>query len=217
MFEYRKDVWGRSFVAEGGLLAKATLAELAFGLVAGTQVATQIGWRDVAAVSAGDLVLTFDGGMQIVAAVDRQVIQTGGEFAPGDAWPLFVPAEALGNKDEMYLLPQQSVMIEADAAEEVFGDPFAMIPALALEGFRGITRVPPAEQIEIITLSFAQDEVVFTNSGALILCQKSYDILDAGLSVYSTLPIDSAKALLAVVEMDDLEAVTLFPTHQYAA
>lgn len=217
MFEYRKDVWGRSLVAEAGLLAEATLAELASGLMAGTQVATQMGWRDVAAIAVGDLVLTFDGGMQAVAAVERQTFSTGGDLAPADTWPIFVPAEALGNRDDMFLLPQQSVMIEADAAEEVFGDPFAMIPVLALEGFRGITRVPPAEQIELITLAFAQDEVVFVNTGALIHCPKSRDILDTSLSLYSALPLEAAKALVAVMEMDAIEAAILPSDYQYAA
>jgi hypothetical protein len=217
MFEYRKDVWGRSAVAEAGLLAQATLAELASGLIAGTLVATQMGWRDVAAVAVGDQVLTFDGGMQTVAAVDRQIIQTCGQFAPADEWPLLVPAEALGNRDDMILLPQQSVMIESDAAEEVFGDPFAMIPALALEGFRGIARVPPASRIELVTLAFAQDEVVFANTGALIFCPKSTDIFDAGLSAYSTLPIDAAKALVTVMELDGMGEVVMQTPYQYAA
>lgn len=217
MFEFHRDAWGRSMVAEAGLLAEATLAELASGLVAGTQVATQMGWRDVAAVGVGDQVLTFDGGMQTVAAVERQILATGGERAPGDAWPLFIPAEALGNRDDMILLPHQSVMIEADAAEEVFGDPFAMIPALALEGYRGITRVPPADTIEVITLVFAQDEIVFANTGALIFCPKSHDILDAGLSAYSTLPMDAAKALVAVMELDALEAAIIPADYQFAA
>ncbi len=217
MFEFKKDVWGRSTVAEAGLLADATLAELATGLVAGTQVATQFGWRDVAAVAVGDLVLTFDGGMQTVAAVHRQILVTGGELAPADTWPLFVPAEALGNRDDMILMPTQSVMIEADAAEEVFGDPFAMIPALALEGFRGIVRVPPADQIELITLAFAQDEIIFANTGALMFCPKSNDIFDAGLSVYSTLSLEAARALVAVMELDGLGEIAMQTPYQVAA
>ncbi len=217
MFEFKRDVWGRSAVAEAGLLADATLAELAAGLVAGTQVATQMGWRDVAAVAVGDQILTFDGGMQTVASVNRQILMTGGELAPGEAWPLFVPAHALGNRDDMVLLPQQSVMIEADAAEEVFGDPFAMIPALVLEGFRGIVRVPPAEQIELITLGFSQDEVIFANTGALIYCPKSTDILDAGLSDYTTLPLEAARALITVMEIDGMGKIAIQTPYQTAA
>jgi len=60
MFAYRGDAWGRNYVSEAGLLASATQAEMAAGLMAGTQIATQIGWRDVAAVAVGDQVMTFD-------------------------------------------------------------------------------------------------------------------------------------------------------------
>ena len=217
MFEYRKDVWGRGVVAETGLRAQVTLAELAFGLVAGTQVGTQHGWCDVADVSVGDQVLTFDGGLQTVVSVDCQTLTTNGELTPADASPLFVPAEALGNKNDMFLLPQHSVMIESDVAEEVFNDPFVMVPALSLEGFRGIARMPPPKEIDIITLCFAQDEVVFTNSGALLLCQKSFDILDAGLSVYSALPYETARGLISIMALDDLEATERFPETRTAA
>jgi hypothetical protein len=217
MFEFKRDVWKRNAVAEAGLIADATLAELSAGLMAGTRVATQLGWRDVADVSIGDQVLTFDGGMQTVASVDRQVLKTEGEYTPAEDWPLFVPSGALGNLDEIILLPQQSVMIEADAAEEVLGDPFAMIPALALVGFRGIRRVAPAVEIELISLAFAQDEIVFANSGALIFCPKSTDIFDAGLSHYSTLTINVARALVAVMELDVSCEIAMQTPYRYAA
>jgi hypothetical protein len=217
MFEFRKDVWQRSEMAEAGPLAGKVLTEIVSGLVAGTKVATQIGWRDVAGVAVGDKVLTFDGGMRTVASIDRQIIATMGEYTHCNAWPLLVPTEALGNRDPMIILPQQSIMIESDVAEEVFDDPFAMIPALALEGFRGIKRVPPATQIEIVTLVFAQDEVVFCDIGALIFCPWSCDLIDAGLSVYSTLSMDVANALVMVMELDGMGEVCIQPPHQYAA
>jgi hypothetical protein len=217
MFEFRKESWRRNEMTEAGLLAEKILTDFASGLVAGTKVATQIGWRDVAAVAVGDQVLTFDGGMQTVTSINRQIIATMGEYSPCDAWPIFVPADALGNRDPMVLLPQQSIMIESDAAEEVFGDPFAMIPALALEGFCGISRVPPATQIEIVTLVFAQDEVVFSNIGALIFCPWSSDLIDAGLSAYSTLSLDVAKALVMVMELDGKAEVCMPTPRQYAA
>jgi len=187
------------------LLANATLAELASGFVAGTQVATQTGWCDVADVVTGDLVLTFDGGMQTVTSIDRKAFTTGGEFAPGDAWPLLVPAGALGNRDEMTLLSQQLVVIEADAAEEVFGDPFATVPALALEGYRGITRIPPEKEIVLVTLGFSQDEVVFANAGALVLCPKP--VVNVEPSTYNALRFDIARALVAIMAMDSMGKV----------
>ena len=38
------------------------------GLVAGTRIATAMGWRAVEAIAVGDLVLTFDNGLQPVVA-----------------------------------------------------------------------------------------------------------------------------------------------------
>jgi len=206
MFAYRGDAWGRNYVSEAGLLASATQAEMAAGLMAGTQIATQIGWRDVAAVAVGDQVMTFDGGMQAVAAVTRQMLTTDGEMAREEEWLVFVPAGALGNRNDMTLLPQQAVMIEADAAEEAFGDPFAMIPASALVGFRQITRVPPADQIEIVTLVFAQDQVIFAQGGALLFCQESHELIDAALSDYRILDVQTAHLLVNTMICDDLAA-----------
>ncbi len=154
------------------------LSQVATGLVAGTKVATQIGWRGVEAVSAGDLVLTFDGGFQIVTAVTRQYVRTAGAGDNYATWPMVVPADALGNREAMTLLPQQAVLVESDTAEAIFGDPFAMIPASALDGFRGIYRAIPADRMEVITLHFAQDEVVFANIGALFHCPATTDLLN---------------------------------------
>jgi len=199
MFAFGTGAWGRSYVAETGLLADATLAEMAAGLMAGTQVATRMGWRDVAAIAVGDEVMTFDGGMQPVTEVPRRHITTKGDLSHGDDWLIFVPAGALGNRNDMSLLPNQAVMIEADAAEEAFGDPFVTIPALALDGFRGITRVPPAQEIEFVTLAFAQDQMVFAEGGALVLCKVAGDLLDMDTSPYQML--DAAIAQLLVTAM----------------
>lgn len=210
MFAFKDDAWGRSDIADGGMVASATLADLTAGLICGTQVATQLGWRDVGAVVVGDQVLTFDGGMQTVVSVNRKTITSAGDFAPGEEWLMFVPEEALGNQDDMYLLPQQTVMVESDVAEEVFGDPFAMIAATALEGYSGITRVPPPAAIEIVTLTFAQDEVVFANTGALMYCPRSTDIFDAGLSSYDILCAKVSAALVGAMR-DHERGVTTAP------
>ena len=144
MFAFGTNTWNRKGTETViGLHADRMLAEVGCGLVSGTKVATQIGWRPVEAVTAGDQVLTFDGGLQFVTGVTRQIIWTGGSQSDADTWPLHVPAGALGNREDMTLMPQQAVLVESDTAEAVFGDPFAMIPAAALDGFRGITRTAP--------------------------------------------------------------------------
>lgn len=187
--------------------ADATLADVTSGIVAGTKVATTMGWRVIEGITIGDQVLTFDGGMQKVVGLRRDVVWTGGAGSDPATWPLHVPAGALGNRADMYLMPQQAVMVESDTAERLFGDPFAMIPALALEGYRGISRTVPEARIEVITLVFEQDEVVFGNIGALFLCPAQMDLLDAGCDAYQVMSLDDADMLVSFLEMEDLGQV----------
>ena len=43
------------------------------------------------------------------------------------SWQMNVPAGALGNREDMTILPHQPVLIESDTAEEMTGDPLALI------------------------------------------------------------------------------------------
>lgn len=183
--------------------ADATLADITAGLVAGTKVATTIGWRVIEAVAVGDEVLTFDGGMQTVTGVRRDIVWTGGASSDPATWPLHVPAGTLGNRADMVLMPQQAVMVESDTAERLFGDPFAMIPALALEGYRGITRMAPDARMQIVTLVFAQDEVVFANIGALFHCPAQMDLLNETGPTYEIMSLENADMLVSFLELED--------------
>lgn len=177
------------------------------GIVAGTKVATSIGWRPIEAITEGDKVLTFDGGLQVVTGVSRRKLWNGEAACPQRYWPLEVPAHALGNLDVMYLLPSQGVMVESDAAEEMLGDPFALIPAKALEGLRDIAPVAPRHDMEIVCLHFAEDQVVFANSGALFFCPAETDLLNdvfgaPKTSDYQILPMAEALSLATFIEAE---------------
>ncbi|MCF6444003.1 Hint domain-containing protein [Nereida sp. MMG025] len=178
------------------------------GLVGGTKVATPTGWRVVEGVVAGDKVLTFDGGMQTVIEVRRRVLWSGARPCPDHMWPMLVPAGALGNREDMWMAPEQHVLLESDTAEQVFGDPFALIPAAALEGFRGIQRSFPHEKIDVIELVFAQDEVVFANSGALFFCPRGTDFVSdlfggAEEPLYTPLSVEQADDLIECLLIED--------------
>ncbi|MDP4031307.1 MAG: hypothetical protein Q8P60_00375, partial [Pseudorhodobacter sp.] len=83
-------------------------------------------------------------------------------------WPVLVPVWALDNRQELVLLPEQKVLIKADVAEDLYGDPFALIPARALEGWRGIARCrPPPMALQI---RFARHQVIYANGGVLLSC-----------------------------------------------
>jgi hypothetical protein len=95
-------------------------------------------------------------------------------------------------------------MIESDAAEDMTGDPFALIPGAALVGFRGITQKRPADWVEVIQLHFAQDEIVVANIGALFLCRAQADLMsDMGASSYDVLDMDVAEDLVDCLMFED--------------
>ena len=185
---------------------------LSTGLVAGTWVATAIGWRPVEAIAKGDMVLTFDRGMLPVREVTRSRHWQGDTVCPPSLWPLMVPAGALGNQEPMALLPEQYVMVESDTADMLFGDPFSLLEAAGLDGFRGIERALPADGLEVVQLHFDEDEVVFANAGALVFCPgvRALDIaamLDArDTGTYHVLPGDEATMLVDCLRDEDAVA-----------
>ena len=180
---------------------------IATGLVSGTRVATRMGWRPVEAMAVGDEVLTFDHGLQTVIEVRREVVWNAQTDCPEHLWPLLVPADALGNLQETYLLPEQQVLVESDAAEDFLGDPFAMLPAAALDGFRGITPHKPSDMIEVVSLHFRRDEIVFANIGALFFQPKSTclvgDMSDFVATDYKALSMGTARELVEMMILDD--------------
>jgi len=152
------------------------------GLVIGTRVATEFGWRDIGAIAVGDEVLTFDNGAQQVTEVRRTFLWSGQGACPRQFWPLLVPTGVLDNVQPMTVLPHQAVMLESDCAEEVFGDPFALVQAEHLEGVHGVERVYPNQPIEVISIRFAHDNVVFAEGGSLFLCPAVKDIVASAVN-----------------------------------
>ena len=190
---------------------------LASGLVTGTMVATAMGWRPVEALAKGDLILTFDRGLQPLRGVTRGLHWEVDTICPEVLWPLMVPAGALGNEHDMTLLPEQAVMIESDTADMLYGDPFTLIHAADLDGYRGIERMPPMMELEVIQLQFDADEVIFANSGALVHCAAAGligvdELLAAHAGGYSILPGDEAAWLVDCLRDED-EAAGFPTTH----
>lgn len=177
------------------------------GIVAGTQVATPHGWRGVEAIAVGDEVMTFDGGLQRVIGVSRSMLWTPNDNCPEALWPLHVPQGLIGNRRDLRLLPDAVVMIESDLAEQLFDDPFALIPAQALECLPGVERVHPGEFVEVVTLSFEQDEMVFAEGAALVFCPMigASDVMPLNAlfgdteSEYNVLPLSDAKLVASAL------------------
>ena len=185
------------------------------GLLSGTRVATPMGWSPVQTIGVGDEVLTFDCGLQEVTKVDLIRLWDGKGTCPRRFWPLEVPPKAFGNRMAFHVLPGQTIIIESDMGEKLFGDPFSLIPAGATEGFRGVKRVSPEHAYFVVLLHFAQEQVVYSQSGALLFCPA----FDNGLpeatatksTTYSALPMQEARYLAEHLGDPDTAACTYHP------
>lgn len=184
----RSDVWPNRLDEQTMPgLGRNDFGVIAEGLVAGTLVATDLGWQPVEDLQAGERVVTFDNGMQPLKAVRISTLWTAGSHAPRAVWPLTVPARALGNRTDIRLLPEQALLIESDAAEDLYGDPFTMVAAGSLEGYKGITRTAPEREMTVVTLEFERDEVVYAGGTTLVHCPSARVAM-----------VDSAEKLMAL-------------------
>jgi hypothetical protein len=118
-----------------------------------------------------------------------------------------VPAWALDNREEITLLPEQKVLIEADVAEELYGDPFALVPAQALEGWRGIARRRPPPTFSVVQLGFASPHVLYASRGLLLSCPGD-PFADGGWADqgYCTYSLAQARHLVACMIAEDAGA-----------
>ncbi len=177
------------------------------GFIGDTHVASNLGWRAVEELSVGDKVLTFDHGMQTITDIQRQSQVAYGHKLPKAQLPLMVPRGALNNRREMWLMPDQGLMVESESTQDSLGDPFAIIPATALQGFRGIERADPGERLDVTILAFAQDEVVYVEGGMLAHCPKPHYILSDDIktsqSLYEVMNSPSAEFLVECLARQD--------------
>lgn len=213
MFEWR-DVTGhvarRASEASGAIDGMLITGQA--GLVGGTRVASNLGWRAVDALCVGDSVLTFDHGMQRIADIQRETLW----MQDGGLRPLVIPHGAMYNRAEILLMPDQGLLVESDAAIDALGDPFAVIPARALEGFRGVRKAGPAERLDVTTLSFVLDEVIYVEGGMLAHCPRPRRIMmdadDEADVLYDVLDADAARSLVeCLIDEDNLAGFTCDP------
>lgn len=203
MFGWKKDAAHRRSVdlsgaADGGLVASR-------GLISGTRVGTSMGWRGVEALAPGDMVLTFDNGLQPLVEVRRDTFWMSDRSLARDP-VVAIPAGAMGNTVNLQLLVDQGILIESEAACDAQGDPFAVVRASALDGFRGIRRTSAPAQMEVITLVFEGEEVIYAEGGVLVHCPRAVVRLDDIGRVhdgYEVLPNDQAVFLVECMALED--------------
>lgn len=160
----------------GGSAWAQGLAGLAAGMVAGTEVATAEGWRTVETLQEDDRVMTVDHGLQPLCAVQRGLLWRGDVPCPLALWPLHVPPGALGNDVPLALLPEQSVLLESEVAEMLYGSPFVLMPARLLAGFMGIARKAPVGPVEVVVPIFDTPQIAYANGAARLFCRAEHDV-----------------------------------------
>lgn len=153
------------------------------GLVDGTYVATAKGWVMVHELKPGDFVSTFDHGEQQINEMQRETLYQAQHMLQPQEYPVFVPAGAMEDNQDMWLMPDQGIMVECDAASDSLGDPFAIIPAKVLVGHFGVTQRMPRRHLRRTTLIFDQDEVVYAGGNVLAHCPAPRRILLEGARI----------------------------------
>ena len=148
------------------------------GFLAESLIATDQGWRQAGVIMPGDVVMTFDHGHRQV--MDVQTVRIDPRVIPDrKAMLISVPKGALGNRRPMRILPMQEVIVELDEAEELYGDPFVLVPAYMLEGYKGISRVAFDQTITVVMLGFEREEILHSTGGLLAISPAAQDLSQA--------------------------------------
>ncbi|MGL6210880.1 MAG: Hint domain-containing protein [Paracoccaceae bacterium] len=151
--------------AHSVIAAEMVVQPVTSGILAGTLVETAKGWQAVETLRMGDLVQSFDGGLVKVLGLDRRTLRP----EMGQAL-ITVPGGAFDACSDLQLLPGQHVLVDTFGDACLPDDAFALIPAVSLVGHHGCTRRYTLRDIEVVTPMFAEEEVIWANSGLLIHC-----------------------------------------------
>jgi hypothetical protein len=135
------------------------------GLTAGTLVETDHGWRAIDTLAPNDSVYTYDRGMRKLQRVERDVVRL-----DADNQMVRIPGGVLSNSDDLLVLPEQKLLIEAGAAMRIFSKPSVLVRAADMCGYCGIHRVHLMKQVQLFRPVFADEEIIWANSGILFHC-----------------------------------------------
>lgn len=151
--------------------AKASAATpVLTGILAGTRVETPAGWVAVEQLTVGMRVHTLDGGLARILGIDRRIL-----------WPethcalVHVPGGVFDICSDAMLLPGQHLLIDTMGDDSHGQAPYLLIPSVALSADPRVHRELPDLTVEVITPLFAEEEVVFANSGMMLHCPSMID------------------------------------------
>ncbi|MCC6304873.1 MAG: Hint domain-containing protein, partial [Rhodobacteraceae bacterium] len=167
--------------------AKGLGMAAAGGIVAGSLVATEAGWRPVETLRPGVRVATFGGGLCPVASLTRLSLPAGTVL-------VHVPGGSLSACADLALLPDQPVLLPTGPAAGVMGEAHAFLRARALVGRFGVGRLVPGAALEVVRVGLATLEALWINTGVLLASEGADD------GFYPLLGAQEAEAMLAFAE-----------------
>lgn len=140
------------------------------GIVAGTLVEGERGWVAVETLRIGDRVQTLDGGLARIHALDRRSLAQAAETSL-----ILVPGGTHDACSDLMLVPGQHVLMDTLDDAMIGRSPYALVPAVALTSDPMVRHRFPGGSVEVITPMFADEEIVFANSGVLLHCPSVID------------------------------------------
>lgn len=178
----------------------ASRTSLIRGIYASIPVQTAFGWQVASDLGPGDLVMTLDEGLRPIADIHTELRQA--------LWSVRLPQGSIGNPETVMLPPGQPVLIKSDYAMPFSGDDLALVPATALEGWRGIAPHVPARTEPILRLFLDRATILFVGPGLMAGCDGMHDstfdikrLLDG--PTRPTLPLAAARQMVAHLIADE--------------
>jgi hypothetical protein len=180
--------------------ARTETPMLGKGMIAGTLVETDHGWKPVETLRTGDTLYTMDGGLRPVRDVHHSRLGYGGETPRKSMDLMHIPGGVLETCQSMMALPQQHVMLDLPEAEDLLDTPSVLVPLGALEGYRGISRLTATPRTGVVTLKFDDEEIVFANTGVMFHCASVTGQTDPLVTseFFQTLLFETTRAMLGL-------------------
>ncbi|MEL6167117.1 MAG: Hint domain-containing protein [Pseudomonadota bacterium] len=161
---------------------------LTSGFVRGTCLEAQGGPQPVETLKPGDNLMTRRGEFVPVRRIETVSYCADLEDAYPDGFVL-IPPGVMGNSADIYLLPDQLVLIDTGEASSIVGSDSALLRASALLGQAGIEDVLPIDIVTLHTLLFDQPEIVFADSRVQVMCAAHDRIAAAEEANLSDIPV----------------------------
>jgi hypothetical protein len=174
------------------------------GLFAGTLVRSEAGWCRVETLSPGDLVWTFDNGLQPLKHVRQQVPEAPKDSSNMALVVFQVPAGGLGNDEDLIFLPGAGLLLECENASDAMGDPFAVVPIDALSGVCGVEKTALADPMPIFVLTFEEEQAVYIDSGLLVHARISTAEAELVEPRYDVKTVEEASDMLTDLDFAEL-------------